>query len=97
MVNEARKKQVQIIQPTVRQQFSSVSASPVNRRKVAAYARVSTDTEEQQTSYVAQIDYYTNYIQSRADWEFVGMYTDEGITGTNTRYRAGFNQMIADA
>ena len=43
------------------------------RRKVAAYARVSTDLEEQQSSYQAQIDYYTNYIQGRADWEFVGM------------------------
>ena len=43
------------------------------------YARVSTDSEEQQTSYEAQVDYYTHYIQSREDWEFVGVYTDEGI------------------
>ena len=41
------------------------------RRRVAAYARVSTDSEEQQTSYEAQVDYYTRYIQSKADWEFV--------------------------
>lgn len=64
---------------------------------VAAYARVSTDLEEQQSSYQAQIDYYTNYIQSRADWEFVGMYADEGISGTSTKHRQGFQTMITDA
>lgn len=67
------------------------------RRKVAAYARVSTDLEEQQSSYQAQIDYYTNYIQGRADWGFVGMYADEGISGTSTKHRQGFQTMITDA
>lgn len=65
--------------------------------KVAAYARVSTDQEEQQTSYEAQVDYYTKYITRRPDWEFVGVYTDEGISGTNTKRRDGFNSMIKDA
>jgi hypothetical protein len=41
--------------------------------------------DEQFTSYEAQIDYYTNYIKGRDDWEFVGVYTDEGITGTSTK------------
>lgn len=41
--------------------------------KVAGYARVSTDSEEQQTSYAAQVSYYTDYIQKRPDWEFVGV------------------------
>ena len=45
----------------------------------------------------AQIDYYTKYIKSRNDWEFVQVYTDEGITGTSTKHREGFKQMIADA
>ncbi len=67
------------------------------RRRVAAYARVSTDSEEQQTSYEAQVDYYTRYIQSKADWEFVKVYTDEGISGTNTKNRDGFNEMVRDA
>ncbi len=49
------------------------------KRKVAGYARVSTDSEEQQTSYEAQVSCYTEYIQKRDDWEFAGMYTDEGI------------------
>ena len=61
------------------------------------YARVSTDSEEQLTSYEAQVDYYTKYIRSNPDWEFVDVYTDEGIFATNTRHRDGFNRMIADA
>ena len=64
------------------------------KRRVAAYARVSTDSEEQQTSYEAQIDYYTQYIKSRPDWEFIGVFTDEGISATNTKKRDGFNEMV---
>ena len=67
------------------------------KRKVAGYARVSTDSEEQFTSYEAQIDYYTKLIKSHEDWQFVEVYTDEGISGTNTKHRDGFNRMIEDA
>ena len=67
------------------------------KRRTAGYARVSTDSDEQFTSYEAQVDYYTRYIQGNAEWEFVSVYTDEGISGTNTKRRVGFNQMIADA
>jgi len=67
------------------------------RRKVAGYARVSTDRDDQFTSYEAQVDYYTTMIKSKAEWEFVGIYTDEGISGTSTARREGFKQMIADA
>ncbi len=67
------------------------------RRRVAAYARVSTDSEEQLTSYEAQVDYYTSFIKDNNDWEFVNVYTDEGISATNTKKRDGFNTMIADA
>lgn len=66
-------------------------------RRVAAYARVSTGRESQQTSYQAQIAYYTSYIQSREDWSFAGVYADEGVTGTSTRKRKEFLQMIQDA
>lgn len=70
----------------------------VKRLRVAAYARVSTNSEEQLTSYEAQVDYYTRYIQSKPDeWDFVEVYTDEGITATNTKKRDGFNRMVADA
>lgn len=67
------------------------------RKKVAAYARVSTNSEEQLTSYEAQVDYYTRYIQAQGEWDFVKVYTDEGISATNTKKRDGFNNMIADA
>lgn len=69
----------------------------VVKRRVAAYARVSTDYEEQITSYQAQVRFYTNYIKSRPDWQFVDVYTDEGISATSTKNRDGFNRMIADA
>lgn len=65
--------------------------------RVAAYARVSTNQEEQLTSYEAQVDYYTRYIQAKEEWQFVEVYTDEGISATNTKKRDGFNRMVADA
>lgn len=67
------------------------------KKRVAAYARVSTLQEEQVSSYEAQVDYYKKYIEERPEWEYVGIYTDKGITGTNRKYRTGFNQMIDDA
>ena len=80
--------------------FNPLTRKPlrqITKRKVAGYARVSTDSDEQTTSYEAQVDYYTNYIKSNPEWEFVAVYTDEGISGLNTRHRDGFNEMIADA
>ena len=69
---------------------------PVKRR-VAAYARVSTDHEEQLTSYEAQVSYYTDYIKQHSEWEFVRVYADEGLSDCSTAKREGFKQMIADA
>ena len=89
-------RRVTVIPPTLNLQTHQ-SKIQITKRRVAGYARVSTDSEEQQTSYAAQIDYYTNYIKSRDDWEFVNVYTDEGISATNTKHRDGFNQMISDA
>lgn len=77
--------------------ISSQPLSQVKKRRTAGYARVSTDSEEQATSYETQMAYYKNYIESRSDWEFVGMYSDEGISATNTKRRDGFKQMINDA
>lgn len=80
--------------------INKFTAKPVDsrkKRKVAGYARVSTDHEDQQTSYAAQVKYYTEYIKSRDDWEFAGLYSDEGISATNTKHREGFNQMVRDA
>ncbi len=67
------------------------------KKKVAAYARVSTNFDEQVSSFEAQRDYYTNHIKSKPEWQFVGVYTDEGISATSTKNREGFNQMIEDA
>lgn len=89
-------KRVTTIPATVRRRTESPLAVTA-KRKVAAYARVSTDQKEQLTSYEAQVAYYTSYIQSREDWEFVSVYTDEGITGCNTKHRVGFKSMVADA
>jgi len=82
----------QKINPVTKMTFESNA-----KRRVAGYARVSTDSEEQQTSYEAQVDYYTRYIRSKPEWEFVNVYTDEGISATNTKKREGFNQMVRDA
>lgn len=83
--------------PATITKFSQTPINRVTKRRVAAYARVSTEQEEQQTSYEAQIDYYTNYINGRDDWEFAGMYSDEGISATNTKKRVGFQTMVNDA
>ena len=85
---------------TIPATISKYTAAPINsqvKRKVAGYARVSTDHEDQVSSYAAQVDYYTKYIKGREDWEFAGMYTDEGVTGTSTKKREGFTRMIKDA
>ena len=65
--------------------------------RVAAYARVSTDSEEQQTSYYSQLTHYETMIKQNKNWEFVGVYADEGISGTQTKKRDNFNRMIQDA
>lgn len=65
-------------------------------KRVAAYARVSTDNDEQLSSFDAQMDYYTRHIKSNPAWTFVEVYTDEGISATSTKKRDGFNRMISD-
>ncbi|NON70284.1 recombinase family protein [Corynebacterium silvaticum] len=94
---QIRRKRVTAIPATKTPGHNATAQGVQRRRRVAAYARVSTEAEEQASSYEAQIDYYTRHIQSRSEWEFAGMYADEGITGTTTRHREGFKSMIADA
>ncbi|HJC34623.1 MAG TPA: recombinase family protein [Candidatus Mediterraneibacter faecipullorum] len=76
---------------TLQQQPLSVAT---RKKRVAAYARVSTEQDEQQSSYEAQVDFYTRHIKSNPDWEFVEVFADRGITGTNTKNRENFNRMI---
>jgi len=90
------KREVTII-PAIKPKYASKATEVGRKRRVAAYARVSTDSDEQFTSFEAQVDYYTKLINAREDWEFVEVYTDEGISGTSTKHRAGFNRMVSDA
>lgn len=64
--------------------------------RVAAYCRVSTDSDEQATSYEAQIEHYTAFIKKNPDWGFAGIFADDGISGTDTRKREEFNRMIEE-
>ena len=89
-------KSVTVIPATIHP-LTKLPTASFQSRRVAGYARVSTDSDEQFTSYEDQVDYYTKYIQSRQEWQFVGVYTDEGISALNTKKRDGFNRMVADA
>lgn len=75
--------------------IENTKLTPVKRKRVAAYARVSTGHEEQLHSLSAQISYYNSYIGSRGDWELVGIYTDTAMTGTKDN-RPGLKKLIAD-
>ena len=79
--------QVQVIQPIQQQP---------KRLRVAAYARVSSDSEDQLNSLSVQVDYYTHLIQENPNWDFAGIYADEGITGTSTKHREQFNRLLDD-
>lgn len=82
------KKEVLAINPTT---------GNIVKRKVAAYARVSTDLEDQKNSFNAQLEEYTTRIGKNPTWEFVKLYSDKGISGTSTKHRVGFQKMIKDA
>ena len=94
-----RPRTVTVIPPRARA-LPGMPTISVRPKRVAAYARVSTNSEEQLTSYEAQVKHYTEYIKCREhtdNWQFVSVYTDRGITGTSTAKREGFNRMMQDA
>ena len=78
---------VTVIQPTITEEKSRII-------RCAAYCRVSSDGEEQQNSYQVQIAYYTDLINRKKEWSLVGIFADEGISGTQTKKRTEFNRMI---
>lgn len=80
--------QVQIIEPTIKPQEQKI--------RVCAYARVSSDSDDQLNSFSAQVEYFTQLIQSHSDWEFVDIYADEGITGTRADKRNDFQRLMRD-
>ncbi len=66
------------------------------KKRVAAYARVSTDKDDQESSYETLVGYFTRFIQCNPEWEFVGVYTDNGISGTSITHRKQFLKMLDD-
>ena len=94
MSNGERK--VSVIQARVDLPYTALGQE-YRKKRVAGYARVSSDKDEQLSSYEAQVDFYTRHIESNQEWEFVKVYTDEAVTGTNTKKRNGFNDMVRDA
>lgn len=73
---------------------NTASAVQIPKLRVAAYCRVSTDSDEQATSYEAQVEHYTDFIIKNPEWDFAGIFADDGISGTNTKKREEFNRMI---
>ena len=71
-------------------------APPAQKLRVAAYARISTDDDSQETSLAGQMAYFENLIKGNDEWSYAGLYFDDGISGTSTKKREGFNRMMAD-
>ena len=86
--------EVEIIKANLRTKNKSVEQI---KKRVCAYARVSTDSEEQLTSYSSQIEHYSTLIKANPNWEYVGIYADEGISGTQVKNRTEFKRMIDDS
>jgi len=70
--------------------------TPIRRKRVAAYARVSKSTERLIHSVSAQVSYYSSLIQSNPEWEYAGVYADSGISGTGIEDRDEFQRLISD-
>ena len=83
------KKEVHVIEPTVENEAAKV-------QRTAAYCRVSTDSEDQENSFLAQVKYYNDYIKSQSDMILVDIYADEGITGTCMKKRDEFKRLMKD-
>lgn len=90
----ARKKNISVI-PSQPEYDRSIKVQ-FKMLRVAAYCRVSTTLEQQETSYEAQVSYYTEKIQSNPNWKLAGIYADDGKSATNTKKREDFNTMIDD-
>ena len=83
--------------PARRRVGNTINEETKPKLRVAAYCRVSTDSDEQATSYEAQLEHYTDYIKKNPQWECAGIFADDGISGTNTKKREEFNRMIDEA
>ncbi len=84
---------VEVIKPN-HKIITEEGSNEIRKKRVCAYARVSTDDEDQINSYKAQIDEYTTRIKENQEWTFIGMFADQGISGTQTKKRPEFMKMI---
>ena len=82
--------------PALKKSRGIIGTDEKPKLRVAAYCRVSTDTDEQATSYEAQVEHYTAFINKNSEWDLAGIYADDGISGTNTKKREEFNRLIDD-
>ena len=82
--------------PATRRVGSQAIGEKETKLRVAGYCRVSTEDETQATSFEAQVEHYTDYISKHPGWVLAGIYADDGISGTNTKEREGFNRLIED-
>ncbi|WP_273327735.1 recombinase family protein [Vallitalea guaymasensis] len=89
-------KEVQVIQASS-DRINRRNAVKLERLRVAAYCRVSTDSEEQKLSYDSQVTHYRQFVSNNPEWDLVEIYTDEAISGTQINNRVGFQKMISDA
>lgn len=80
--------EVRVIQP--------ITIQAADKLRVAAYARVSSDSADQRNSFSTQVKYYTQFIQAHEDWKFVDIYADQGITGTSACKREEFLRLMRD-
>ena len=76
--------------------IEAAGAKAKKKLRVAAYARVSTDTDKQLVSLETQKNHYEKYIKARPDWEYAGLYYDEGVTGTKLAKRDGLLRLLDD-
>ncbi len=88
---------VTVIPATISSLENGEGAEKKKKTRVAAYCRVSTGEESQQTSYATQKEFYTRLIREREEWEFAGIYADEALSGTSRSKRVRFNEMMQDA
>ena len=79
--------EIRVIQPIAEQ---------AKKQRVAAYARVSSDSADQLNSFATQVEYYTSIIQAADEWEFAGLYADDGVTGTRADKREDFQRLLQD-
>ena len=95
MAETAVKKKISMI--PAKAQYGRDIKLTEKKLRVAAYCRVSTELEQQESSYEAQVEYYTEKIEENPNWKNAGIYADDGKSATNTKKRDDFNAMIRDA